>query len=242
MDKDLLKLLGNSGFTEKEALVYLSLLELGSGTVAQIAKKTDLKRPIIYVIIEGLIKRGYASELPDRKINAFQAADPAVILRQLKDSAQNFAEMLPLLKTLGSKGPHKPKITYIDSKDGIWQTYQQMGGAKEAMFITSYKKVEEYFPGSIKKWTSYLGKPEKQKHRHLVPDNEDEKYLMQYFLSAGQEIRSNPQINGSAMDLAIYDNKTAITSLSDEPFIVIIESKEIADSMRPLFEGLWNMK
>lgn len=240
MDKDLIKLLENSGFTGKEALVYLALLELGSGTVAQIAKKTDLKRPIIYVIIEGLMKRGYVNELPDRKVNAYQPVDPTIILRQLKDSAQNFAEMLPLLKTLSSKGIARPKLIYIDSKDGIWKIYQQMSSAKEAMFITSYEKIENHFPGSVEKWTSYLGKHSKLRHRHLVPENSQELELAKIFLAANQEIRSSQDILESVMDLAIYDGKLAITSLGEEPFAVVIESLEIADSMRPLFENLWS--
>ncbi|KKQ22634.1 MAG: hypothetical protein US37_C0002G0259 [Candidatus Moranbacteria bacterium GW2011_GWF2_37_11] len=45
MDLDLIKLLEESGFTGKEARVYLALLELGQGNVTEIAKISDLKRP-----------------------------------------------------------------------------------------------------------------------------------------------------------------------------------------------------
>ena len=83
MDETLLKLLEQTGFTKKEALVYLALLELVQGNVSEIAKITELKRPIIYVILEGLIKRGYVSELPNKKINTYQASDPSIILSKL---------------------------------------------------------------------------------------------------------------------------------------------------------------
>jgi len=42
MDLDLIKLLEESGFTGKEARVYLALLELGQGNVTEIAKISDL--------------------------------------------------------------------------------------------------------------------------------------------------------------------------------------------------------
>jgi len=42
------------------------------------------------------------------------------------------------------------------------------------------------------------------------------------------------------MDFTIYDNKLAITSLGETPFIVIIESNELVSSMKPIFELAWN--
>ncbi|MCK9379327.1 MAG: hypothetical protein M0P97_04265 [Candidatus Moranbacteria bacterium] len=41
------------------------------------------------------------------------------------------------------------------------------------------------------------------------------------------------------MDFTIYDNKLAITSLEENPFIVVIESDELVRSMKPLFELAW---
>ena len=130
MDQDLIKLLENSGFTQKEAQVYLALLELSEGTVSQIAKTTKLKRPIIYVVLEGLIKRGFANELPERKVNVYQPINPTVILGQLKMSAKNFAQMLPILQTLGNDRKKKPKIRFYDNKEDILKIWDGV--------ITSY--------------------------------------------------------------------------------------------------------
>jgi len=77
MDKDLVVVLSSVGFTNKEAQVYIALLSLGAGTVQQIATLSGLKRPIIYVLLEGLIQRGYVSEIPGKKIRAFQAMEAA---------------------------------------------------------------------------------------------------------------------------------------------------------------------
>ncbi len=112
MDTDLLKLLEQTGFTEKEARVYLALLELGKGDVSDIAKIAELKRSIIYVLLEELIKRGYISELPNQKINTYHAIDPSFILNELKITTKNFSEMLPIFRTLRNKGRKRPKITY----------------------------------------------------------------------------------------------------------------------------------
>lgn len=241
MDNDLIKLLEEAGFTDKEARVYLALLELGKGNVTEISKISNLKRAIIYVILEGLVKRGYVSELPERKINTYQATDPSVILGQLRGITKNFSQMLPILRTLGNRGSKKPKIRYYDSEEGILRIWDgEMNVAKEAFFISSYQRIEERFPGKIDEW---IKKAEKgivtTGFRHLVSDNPYELELVNKFRAVDQNVRILSELKNSHMDFTIYDNKLAITSLEENAFIVVIESDELVRSMRPLFELAW---
>ncbi|MEA1926058.1 MAG: helix-turn-helix domain-containing protein [Patescibacteria group bacterium] len=243
MDQDLLKLLENAGFTEKEARVYLALLELGQGTVTKISQLTELKRSIIYVILEGLIKRGYASELPDKKINSYQAIDPSAILNQLKITAKNFSEMLPIFRSLRNKGRKRPKITYSETKEGIWNIYEEMNRSEKPFFISNYVRLEKCFPGSVEKWIGNVRKGiYRPEARHLIPNDAENKKIAEKFLRlpVEQEIRALEKLNNSRMDFTLYDNKLAITSLEENPFIVVIESEDLVKSMRPIFELAWS--
>lgn len=240
MDQDLIKLLENTGFTEKEAKVYLALLELGKGDVSDIAKVSGLKRSIIYVILEGLVKRGYASELPNMKINTYQAADPSIILNQLKITTRNFSEMITFLQTLHNKGKKRPKITYHETKEGIWNIYQEMNQSKEALFISSYEKISRIFPGVIEEWINlYKRGIIPLKAKHLVANNPFDLDVMKNFSRINQEVRYLPEIKEFNMDFTIFKNKMAIASLEDEPFIVVIESESLVNSLRPIFEIAW---
>lgn len=240
MDADLVKLLESSGFTQKEAQVYLALLELSAGTVTEIAKVTGLKRAIIYVILEGLIKRGYASGLPEQKINTYQAVDPSFILNHLKSTAKNFSEMLPMLRTLHNKGKRKPKIAYIENKDGIWKIYQEFNLAEDAFFISSYQDIEKMFPGGVENWIrDYRKGIIKVRGKHLIPNNPAEIGFGRALKSANQEVRIMENARKFKMDFTLCGNKLAITSFENDPFIVVIESEELVASMRPLFEIIW---
>ena len=242
MDNDLVKILETAGFTQKEAEVYLALLELKMGNVTEISHLTKLKRSIIYVILEGLIKRGYASELPDKKINTYQAMDPSIILNQLRSSYRNFSEMLPIFRSLGNTGKERPKITYHETKEGILNAWEDMNHpGSNAFFISSYQRIEKHFPGAIADWIERTRKGIlKAKCRHLIPNNPFELKIAEEFLTINQEVRILPDLRDMQMDFSIYDNKLAITSLGKEPFIVIIESEELVASMRPIFELAWN--
>ena len=242
MDETLLKLLEQTGFTKKEALVYLALLELGKGNVSEIAKITELKRPIIYVILEGLIKRGYANEVPNQKINIYQAIDPSIILNKLQITTKNFSEMLPIFRTLKSKGNKRPKINYYETLEGIWNVYEEMNQIKDPFFITSYGRIEKYFPGGTEKWIkNYKKGLYKLKGRHLIPNNFRDIEIGRGFSRINQQVRILPNLKNINMDFTLFGNKLSITSLEDEPFIVVMESDELVKSMLPIFEIAWKM-
>jgi sugar-specific transcriptional regulator TrmB len=240
MDNDLVKLLESSGFTEKEARVYLALLELGKGDVSDISKIADLKRSIIYVLLEGLVKRGYISELPNQKINTYQAIDPSFILGQLKSVTKNFSEMLPIFRTLHNKGKKRPKITYYENKESIWKIYESINLVPEAFFVSSYERIEKHFPGSVDKWVGdYKKRLIPVKGKHLIPNNPFELDVAKKLSGVDQDVRYLPETKEFNMDFSLYENKLAITSLEDEPFIVVIESQELVNSIRPIFEIAW---
>ncbi len=240
MDTSLLKLLEQTGFTEKEARVYLALLELGKGAVTEIAAISELKRSIIYVILEGLIKRGYVSEIPNSKVATYHAADPSFILTQLKTTTKDFSQMIPFLQTMQNKGKRRPKITYYEDKKKIWAIYESINYAPEAFFLSSYEKIEKHFPGSVKKWIDdYKKKLIPVKGRHLVPNNKFDLETIKSFSKINQQARYLPNIKNFDMDFSIWENKLAVTSLEKEPFIVVIESEELVKSILPIFEIAW---
>lgn len=240
MDQDLLKLLENAGFTEKEAKVYLALLELGQGDVSDIAKISGLKRSIIYVILEGLLKRGYVSEMLNKKINTYQAIDPTVILSQLKTVTKNFSEMLPIFRTLHNKGGKRPKISYFETKEGIWNIYEEMNQTENCFFITSYQRIEKHFPASTEKWIANYEKGlYRIKGKHLIPDNLRDIEIGKEFSKIKQKVRVIEDLKNIEMDFAIFGKKVAITSLSEEPFIVVMESEGLVNSLKPIFEIAW---
>jgi len=241
MDTDLLKLLEKAGFTEKEAKVYLALLEFGQADVSNIAKKSELKRSIIYVLLEGLIKRGYVSMVLNKKINTYQATDPLIILSQLKSVTKDFSEMIPMFRTLHNKSGNRPKISYIENKEGIWNIYQEINQAKEALFVSSYEKIEKHFPGALEDWVKHYKKgliPLKGKH--LVANNKFDLEAMKKFKALGQEVRYLVDVTDLKMDFAIYENKLAIVSLEENPFAVVIKSAELVNSLKIIFEIAWN--
>lgn len=237
-------MLEQTGFTSKEAHVYLALLELGEGTVTQIARTADLNRSIIYVILEGLIKRGYVQQLPNKKIEAFRALDPSLILNRLKRSAQDFAEMLPYLQTIGNKGGQKPTISYYDKLEDIVRIYEEMTyieTSTDNYFVASYSWIDEYLPGQMDRFIALAKKKRRRfPEHHMIPDSEKGKEVIRKIAELPmQEVRSLKELDGIKVDFSLFGNRLLITSFEENPFMVVAESESLVRSLRPIFEIAW---
>lgn len=58
------------GLDEREAKIYLALLDLGPSNMSAIAKKTEIFRPVLYKLIPALEARGIVSRVV-KKSGAF---------------------------------------------------------------------------------------------------------------------------------------------------------------------------
>jgi sugar-specific transcriptional regulator TrmB len=55
------------GFGDKEARVYLALLEMGIGSAISVSVRAKIKRPTAYVILDELIQKGAVIVIPRSK-------------------------------------------------------------------------------------------------------------------------------------------------------------------------------
>ena len=65
---DLVKALKNIGLNEKEARIYISLLQIGKTTAYQVSRHSGLKKPTVYVILEELIDKDTANRLGQKML------------------------------------------------------------------------------------------------------------------------------------------------------------------------------
>ena len=146
--------------------------------------------------------------------------------------------MLPIFRTLHNKGKRRPKITYHETREGIWKVYEEMTMTTSPSYISSYSTLEKMFPGSIETWLKNKKRLKFADAWHLIPNNPENIAIGKKFAEVGEKVRilNVPEMN---MDFTVFGNKLAITSLEDEPFIVVMESEELAKSMLALFGVMW---
>ncbi len=241
---DIKKSLLTIGFSEKEIEVYLALLELGKGTVTQIARKAGINRPTAYHVLASLElkklvrtsgkepKQEYTAESPENieKILEEKIAEYNAALKQAK-------EIIPELVSLHNKD-NRPKIKFYEGKDGLQKVYEDTLSSHET--ILAYASVEDieptlphYFPEYYKRRAKkgipiraiFPNSPEAQERASLDKEERRESVIV-------------PDSFGFHPEINIYDNKVMIASWR-EKLGIIIESSEIADAMKKIYELAW---
>jgi sugar-specific transcriptional regulator TrmB len=244
MDEKLSQSLQGIGFTEKEALVYLALMELGSGTVTDIAQRAKLKRSIIYIILEGLIKRGYVSEIPGTKINRYVAAEPTKIFNDLKNQVSDFKNLLPSFLAIYNKTTWKPKINYFEGKEGIISVFRQTEQAKEAYYISNMASMTKQIPEEVERWVDFFQNktPKNYICKQILTNTPADIKFAKLSQNKNVKFKFLPKDKTLDMDISLFNNKVALTSLEDKLFIVVIESTALYNSMKTIFDLLWQQE
>lgn len=233
------------GFSEKEANVYISLLELGKGTVTEISRKAGINRTTGYDILGSLSLKGVVNVSGKEPKQEYAAESPASIIEYLKRQAAETADhikkaevLVPELNLLHAL-KNRPKIRFYEGKKGLQHAYEDTLTSSEqirayATIDDMHKALPDYFPEYYKRRAKKnisirgivpktLAALDRQKY------NQEEKREIAFV--PADKYYFSPEIN-------IYDNKVMIASWR-EKLGIIIESEEIADAMKKIYELSW---
>ena len=235
------------GLSENEAGVYLALLELGSSTAAQIAQKAQVNRATTYVQLETLIRMGLVSTFEKGKKTYFRAEDPEhlkkVIEREkatVAEREQKLADVMPELEKLFLTASERPRVRFFEGKEGLKTMLKEFLKTKDKHIeaITSFDDVFKLFPAHIEEYGS--SRVKRGIRSKLIYTSSKGPFLKDSDARMLRESRFvPPEKFAFSCDLAIADNIVEISALRDKPNGIIIESREIADSVRSLFYLAW---
>lgn len=235
----------NLGLSENESRVYIATLEIGRGTVSKICRKAGVSRTNGYNILDALVEKGlarisgkepkeeYAAESPEKIFTYFEKKHTELVA-----TLANARELIPELTTM-EKRKDRPQVKFYEGTEGLKQVYEDTLTSTET--IRAFATVEEMHEG-LKDYFPHYYKRRSGKGifiRTILPDTpvsvertkHDKEEARESRLVPHDEFLFHPEIN-------IYDNKVMVASWR-EKLGIIIESDEIADAMKKIFELAW---
>lgn len=123
MDANLLITLQNYGLSEKEARVYLTVLELGAVPASTIARNTGIKRVTIYSILKDLVEKEIVTEENKNEAKYFSVIHPELLLNRIQEKYNMLKEYITELTTLAQKNITKEKQVIDSSIEPTNTTY-----------------------------------------------------------------------------------------------------------------------
>ena len=246
MSKDLLHVLRSAGLDDKEAPLYLAGLQLGAAPASEYAKSTGLNRITAYNTLEALAKRGLFTVSKKSRGKAYAPIAPEHLAVEVRKSAEAVSRVLPELRSLQGTAYRKPHVRFFDGWEGVQRVYEDTLTAKsELLNFANSTVVRKFWPNYDEEYVAQRVK--RGIHlRGIAPDDatgkrvhgEDRKMKREIRLVSAKEFDFTNEIN-------VYDSKVAICSFGDgkkgpqDVFGVIIESKEVAETQRQIFEMAW---
>lgn len=244
------KTLEEFGLSKKEASLYLELLQLGTQPASVIARRLELPRSTAQFISESLGKKGFVSKVIKNKITYYTAEKLENILnmmdeqkesylRQHETRKEHFEKIIPALNEIISRGNiDKPKVSFYEGINGLARVYEDVLTSKEEIrSFVSYTKAHESKPAKL-----VIYKRRATKGIRIKCITRDSKQARIRKKNNEKELRESVLINPKKYswipEIQFYDNKVNIASI-DEKFGVIIESAQISQAMKVLFDLAW---
>jgi HTH-type transcriptional regulator, sugar sensing transcriptional regulator len=234
---NLANVLQASGLGEKEAKVYLALLELGEATPATIARLSRIKRSTTYLLLGDLVNRGVATHVKKKKISYFRVLNPYLLWELQNEKLERLRDALPFLSELRKTAESTPQMSIYEGIDGLVQMMEETLTCPDTelcywadMSLITTKAFKDY-------WRKYIQKRIARNIRVkgivsydpiAVEFKKNSKAeLREVYLIPKKEFPFKNEIN-------IYGNKLAIIS-HDDLMGVVIENKNIAETQRSIF-------
>ncbi len=125
------------GLPEREAAVYIVLLELGPTGALQISRRTGLNRPVVYSLLESLKVRGLVEIQLTGIKRKFAPASPDQFDAIMADHKRTFTRILPELLALYKLKGERSQTKYFEGVRGIQTVYEEL--------LRSLKSGEPYY-------------------------------------------------------------------------------------------------
>jgi len=231
------------GLNEKEAKTYLTLLQFGELAVSEISRKTSLNRSQTYDFLRNLTDKGLAAYLIRNNIRYYKATDPTKIDEMLKEKEKVYNQILPKLQQLYTPKGSKPVIEILDGVEGIktmmldilkvkqdWYGFNIPGKGPQVLGARAHSFEKERQDLGIKTKIICINTPDSLKRAKEFSE-------MKHTI-----VKIMPQSYESPASNWIYGDRVIIVFwYPDNPFVVRIIDKKLADSYRDYFNAMWKV-
>lgn len=239
------KLLADIGLSDKEVEIYLALLTLGSARVSEITQQAGVNRTSGYTILSALVEKGIVSVSGKKPRQEYTAEDPMALVGYLGRTINEKQALLVRAKAMVGElqmihnKENRPQVTFYEGVEGLKNVYENTLTATEtirgfANVDQMHKGLPGYFPEYYKRRSAAgIG------IRAILSGNQEG---IERSEKDKQEKRKtvfvDPKQYNFVPEIDIYDNKIMIASWKEQ-LGIIIESDEIADAMKKIYDLAW---
>jgi HTH-type transcriptional regulator, sugar sensing transcriptional regulator len=247
MDKILTDTLQLLELTQKEIQFFEACFALGSCTINEAVKKARLQRSTAYLLTDSLIQKGLLTEDYKNYRKILIAAEPKTLLRMLSSKQRiisrqemELEERLPELQAIYQASETRPKVRVFEGNAGLISIMDDILLAKNEILLWSNQETESsFFTQAFHNKFIEIRKRKELAIRVLAVANDKGKLLKKFDHTTLRITKLLPISTSFSAETYIYGGKVAILDYKKDIIGIIIESEQIADAQKSIFELTW---
>lgn len=232
------------GLSAKEIDVYLAMLELGPSSIQDISKKAGVNRTTTYVMVEALKRHGLSASFEKGKKVLFSAETPERLMglimgemSRVESKRERLQHSLPRLLAIFNSIQDKPKVRFFDGESAVAQIRQEIADSREPLleFFSVDEALEALTKISALERIKLSRKIQGRAIMAIKPG-----FVPPYFDPEGIEARVvDYKTFPFTGDIGIVGQRIYALSMKTIGIGIIIESGEISEILRALFNIAW---
>lgn len=237
--------LENLGLSEKEAKVYLALLELGQASAYRVAQKSGVKKPTTYVLLDELRQKELVVKMPGDKTQMFIAKSPEDFFSTSKSRVLSATETLPEILSVMRK-QNKVRTMYFEGTEGLKQALWYEMKNNENKELVGFYALSENVDKEVYDMTWQWAKDMKKNNislRGFVPTHDTITDYRKADKEYNREMRELPYEDySSETSVDVMGDFVRIIDLTkDSPQAIIIKNERTAKMIKQIFEMMWKL-
>jgi sugar-specific transcriptional regulator TrmB len=236
------------GLTKSQAKAYIALVQNGSLTPPELAKKNNETRTNAYKLLDRLVELELATKSEDTKKLIYRVSNPVALetlakknRNQALEQENRIKQSMPTLLNFFYTYSEQPGVRFFQGKEGIKQIFDDMLRTRQNIYLIRSPSDDKFY--DIEFFNKFRAQRAKlgittyaltPKYLPAIDRTKESADEVNKFLRTWLPVDS---YTGS-VEWDVYGNKVAIISYGEEAIGMIIESPQIAESMRQLFHLL----
>ena len=219
------------GLDEKETEIYLILIKIRKGRVGDILRKTKIERRTIYDVLERLIQKGYLTYYKENNTQIYKPIDPENILLKLEEQKQEFKKIIPQIKSLEEENT-ETEVEILKGKQGIRTIFQEILQYEEHLGIGDLNPFLNEYKNEAKRLIDGM---KKTKHKEKIIYKKGQKIVK----TKNGEYKQLNKEQLPIIQTIIYGNTVIQFIIEENPTLIKIKNKKIAETHKEYFKILW---
>lgn len=242
------EIIASIGLSHKEARIYVAALDIGEGTISDLAHAAGLNRATTHVLVEQMLRHGYLTSVRRNNHRFINPTHPRRLVQVAEFRKEEISKIFPSLVTRYNTSQPKSKIQVFEGHDGITSLYEEiyrsLKNNHELLGMTRIDAIQKIAPGSLEEYKKLLVRVKNPMIReiHYGINSAQNWYTeIKNLMGTKHHIRAiEHEMSFGFSDCIIYEDTLAVFSLTDEtPFVIVIHDPQIVQTHRSLFEFIW---